>query len=105
MVSQPWPRLLRQEKSDWPGFSSSVAPIDGKEDEHAPPVDLTDGQIAHAGHAKIARRVNLSQAVALAPSGKSGPLISPSRAHKEGASRSSRNVVRDAMDAAASNDE
>jgi hypothetical protein len=64
-----------------------------------------DGQIAHAGHAKIARRVTVSQAVAVAPSGKSGPLIPPSRAHKEGASRSSRNVVRDAMDVAASNDE
>src|ERR1700730_4111660 len=63
------------------------------------------GKIAHARHAKIARRVNVSQAVVVAPSGKSGSLISPSRAHKEGASRSSRNVVRDAMDVAASNDE
>jgi hypothetical protein len=63
-----------------------------------------DGRIAHAGHAKIARRVTVSQAVALAPSGKSGPLIPPSRATR-GASRSSRNVVRDAMDVAASNDE
>jgi hypothetical protein len=40
------------------------------------------GKIAHAGHAKIARRVTVSQAVAVAPSGKSGPPIPPSRAHK-----------------------
>jgi hypothetical protein len=72
---------------------------------YAPRSVYPDGQIAHARHAKIARRVTLPQAVVVAPSGKSGPLIPPSRAHKEGASRSSRNVVRDAMDAAASNDE
>jgi hypothetical protein len=38
------------------------------------------GQIAHGRHAKIARRVTMSQAVGLASSGKSGPLIPPSRA-------------------------
>ena len=39
-----------------------------------------DARIAHARHAKIARRVTMSQAVALAPSGKSGALIPPFRA-------------------------
>jgi hypothetical protein len=72
---------------------------------YAPRPVYPDGQIAHARHAKIARRVTMSQVVAVVPSGKSGSPIPPSRAHKEGASRSSRNVVRDAMDVAASNDE
>jgi hypothetical protein len=35
------------------------------------PLILPDGQFADISHAKIARRVTLSQAVALVPSGKS----------------------------------
>jgi hypothetical protein len=70
---------------------------------YAPRPGLPDGQIAHARHAKIARRVTLSQAW-LRRRANQVP-VPPSRAHKEGASRSSRNVVRDAMDVAASNDE
>jgi hypothetical protein len=54
---------------------------------------------AHGGHAQIARRVTLSQASALASSGKSMALIPPSRADTEGVSRSSRTWLRDAMDA------
>jgi hypothetical protein len=64
-----------------------------------------DGQFADIGHAQIARRVVVSQAGALASSGKSVVLIWVSRAHTEGVSRSSRHVVRDAMDAMASTDE
>jgi hypothetical protein len=38
-------------------------------------LDLPDGQMAHARHAKIARRVILSQVGALASSGKSVALV------------------------------
>ena len=62
-------------------------------------------RFVHASHAQIARRVILPQAAALAPSGKSVAPICAFRAHKEGASRSSRNVVRDTMDAAVRIDE
>jgi hypothetical protein len=67
--------------------------------------DRHDGQFAHARHAQIARRVIVSQASALVLSAKSVALIRTSRAHQEGVSRSSRHVVRDAMDAFASTDE
>jgi hypothetical protein len=39
---------------------------------------------AHGGHAQIARRVTLSQALAVASSGKSVALIRASRLYKEG---------------------
>jgi hypothetical protein len=43
-----------------------------------------DGQFAQGRHAQIARRVIVSQACALVPSGKSDALLRPSRAHHEG---------------------
>ena len=56
---------------------------------------LPDGQIAHTRHAKIARRANLSQASALAPSGKSQRCSRASRLDEEGRfGRSSRYVGR-----------
>jgi hypothetical protein len=49
---------------------------------------------AHGRHAKIARRVTLSQAFALVPSGTSNLRLTPSRPLERGVSRSSRNVGR-----------
>jgi hypothetical protein len=51
---------------------------------------LPDGHIAHARHAQIARRANLSQRNALAASGKSQASFRLSRLHQRGVSRSSR---------------
>jgi len=64
-----------------------------------------DGQFAHIRHAQIARRVILSQACVLVPSGKSDALIPPSRAHHEGRFAIVTNVARDVMGALASTDE
>ena len=63
---------------------------------------VADGQLTHACHAQIARRANVPQLGALAPSGKSKASSCPSRLDGEGRyGRSSRNVGRDAVDAAA----
>jgi hypothetical protein len=63
---------------------------------------VADGQSTHACHAQIARRANVPQFGALAPSGKSKASSCPSRLDGEGRyGRSSRNVGRDAVDAAA----
>jgi hypothetical protein len=67
------------------------------------PDQLPDGQFAHARHAQFARRANLPQACALAPSGKSRADFRASRLDEEGRyGRSSRNVGRDAVDATVS---
>src|SRR5205807_3244451 len=65
-----------------------------------------DGQLAHGRHAKIARRVTMSQAAALASSGKSVAPFRPSRARSRGALRGRHERwVRDAVDAVATQDE
>src|ERR1700674_970338 len=61
-----------------------------------------DGQSAHACHAQIARRVILSQPDGIAVTPKSAADSTPSRLTKRGASRSSRTLRRDAVDAAVS---
>jgi len=67
---------------------------------------LPDGQSAHARHAQTARRAILSQVSALVPSGKSPACFRASRLDEEGRyGQSSRNVRRDAVDAATSQDE
>jgi hypothetical protein len=63
------------------------------------PIGLPDGQFPHAPHAQIARRANLPQAIALAPSGKSQRLSRASRLGKRGVSRSSRHARWAAVDA------
>jgi hypothetical protein len=56
---------------------------------------LPDGQFPHAAHARIARRANLPQVSALAPSGKSERLSFASRLDEKGRfGRSSRYVGR-----------
>ena len=58
-----------------------------------PRTHLPDGQFPHACHAQIARRANLSQVSALAPSGKSQRCSRASRLDEEGRfGRSSRYV-------------
>jgi hypothetical protein len=62
-----------------------------------------DGQFTHICDADFARRANLPHLLTLAPSGKSKASSQPSRLDEEGRyGRSSRNVRRDAVDAAAS---
>src|ERR1700730_13545310 len=46
--------------------------------------DSPDGQIAHACHAQIARRANLSQPDGIAVTPKSAADFAPSRPHQEG---------------------
>ena len=60
------------------------------------------GQSAHTCHAQIARRANLSQPVGIAVTPKSAPDFALSRLDKRDASRSSRTLRRDAVDAAVS---
>jgi hypothetical protein len=58
-----------------------------------PPLILHDGQIAHACHARFARRANLPQGDGFALSPKSRASSAPSRTRlKRGASRSSRTL-------------
>jgi hypothetical protein len=67
--------------------------------------DLPDGQFAHIRHAQIARRVNLSHGGGIAEHPKSTSHSEASRPHKRGASRSSRTLRRDAVDAGGAADE
>ena len=60
---------------------------------------LHDGQFAHSRHAKIARRVTLSHALALVPSGKSDALIRASCPTEGAHARSPRTLGQDAVDA------
>jgi hypothetical protein len=67
------------------------------------PFPRPDGQRAHATHARFARRAKVPHASRLAPSGKSQRCSRPSRLGKRDVTAaSSRNVRRDAVDAAAS---
>jgi hypothetical protein len=67
-------------------------------------VILPDGQNAHACHAQIARRANLSQPVGIAVTPKSTADFAASRLDKRGV-RVVTNVERDAVDATACADE
>jgi hypothetical protein len=66
--------------------------------------DLPDGQIAHACHAQIARRANLSQPDGIAVTPKSAADFAPSRPHQEGRLAIVTDVGRDAVDAVAAQD-
>jgi hypothetical protein len=61
-------------------------------DHRASPIP-PDGQMAHASHAKFARRANVPHADALAASGKSSAHFRPSCGLAEGVSRSSRTLA------------